>query len=62
MKVIEETWDFKYWKEKRDPSVMFPRSIVPLQGCCETNAVFKNQRNLFNIFYIKDCLPYYVVS
>ena len=31
-------------------------------GCCKIQIVFKNQRNLSNIFRVKDCLPYEAIS
>ena len=31
-------------------------------GCCKIQIVFKNQKNLSNVFRFKDCLPYEVIS
>ena len=37
------------------------KALTRVLGCCKTNILFKGQRNLSNVFRLKDRLPYDIV-
>ena len=67
--MAKKTSSINYWKENLNTCFSFSWKIVPSNqdktsrtlGCCKIQIVFKNQRNLWNVFRFKDRWPYDLV-